>query len=161
MTVNGWHRRGEQLKEPLHYPDCGLDDVYLLNGYDVVEGVHGTGLTVNDTDGLRSAIARSLATRKKVLSGKEVRFLRKEMDLTQSELGRLVGLDAQSVARWEKEQVCAKKRPAELLLRVIYLAKAEKRLDVEALLTELDELDAPMNEKQVFKDTNEGWRVAM
>lgn len=161
MTLNGWHRKGEVLKEPLLYPDCGLDDVYLLNGYEVTKTSHGTGLAVNDTDGLRAAIARSLATRKKILSGKEVRFLRKEMDLTQSELGRLVGLDAQSVARWEKEQVCAKKRPAELLLRVIYLAKADDKIDVEALLRELDELDAPLHEKQVFKDTDAGWRIAM
>src|SRR5437879_1240469 len=83
VTVKGWHRKGEQLKEPLPYPDCGLDDVYLLNGYEVVKNDYGTGLVVNDTDGLRAAIARSLAARKKVLSGKEVRFLRKEMDLTQ------------------------------------------------------------------------------
>lgn len=161
MKVTGWHLKGEVLKQPLPYPDCGLDDVYLLNGYEIVETTHGKGLTVKDTDGLRAAIARSLATRKKVLSGKEVRFLRKEMDLTQSELGRLVGLDAQSVARWEKEQVCAKKRPAELLLRVIYLAKADNKIDVEAILKELDELDAPLNEKQVFKETDDGWRVAV
>jgi len=82
------------------------------------------------------------------------------MDLTQSELGRLIGLDAQSVARWEKEQVCAKKRPAELLLRVLYLAKADHELDVESLLKELDERDAPLNEKQVFQETLGGWRVA-
>lgn len=150
------------MTEPVSpYPDCGLDDVYLLNGYEVVTTSYGAGLTVKDADGLRAAIARSLAARKKVLSGKEVRFLRKEMDLTQSELGRLVGLDAQSVARWEKEQICAKKRPAELLLRVLYLAKADNQLDVEALLKELDELDAPLNDKQVFRETADGWRVAV
>ena len=158
--MNAWHRRGEQVKEPLHYPDCGLDDVYLLNGYEMTPTPYGEGLSVVDVDGLRSAIAHSLATRKKILTGKEVRFLRKEMDLTQSELGRLIGLDAQSVARWEKEQVCAKKRPAELLLRVLYLAKADHELDVESLLKELDERDAPLNEKQVFQETLGGWRVA-
>lgn len=161
MTVNAWRRRGEQVKDPLPYPDCGLDDVYLLNGYEITETPYGAGLSVKDVDGLRSAIAHSLATRKKILSGKEVRFLRKEMDLTQSELGRLVGLDAQSVARWEKEQVCAKKRPAELLLRILYLAKTDHQLDVEQLLQRLDELDAQLNEKQVFtKERDEGWRIA-
>lgn len=160
VTVNAWHRQGEQVREPLHYPECGLDDVYLLNGYEITETAYGDGLSVTDVDGLRSAIAHSLATRKKILAGREVRFLRKEMDLTQSELGRLVGLDAQSVARWEKEQVCAKKRPAELLLRVLYLAKTDHNLNVERLLQELDELDARQSEKQVFKETNEGWRVA-
>jgi putative transcriptional regulator len=160
-TVNGWHLKGKDLKEPLHYPDCGLDDVYLLNGYECENTPYGKGVTVQDVDGLRAAIARDLVARKKVLNGKEVRFLRKQMDLTQSELGRLVGLDAQSVARWEKGQRAFKKGPAELLLRVIYTSKEEGKIDPLALLRTLDELDAPIRERQVFKETNEGWRAAV
>ena len=159
-TVSGWHLKDEKLKEPLHYPDCGLDDVYLLNGYDHEETPYGKGISVQDIDGLRAAIARDLVSRKKVLNGKEVRFLRKQMDLTQSELGRLVGLDAQSVARWEKGQRVLKKGPAELLLRVIYTGTDEGKIDPLAVLKRLDELDAPMNEKRVFKETNDGWRAA-
>lgn len=160
-AVKGWRLKGEELKEPLHYPDCGLDDVYLLNGYDCEETPYGKGITVQDVDGLRAAIARDLVSRKKVLNGKEVRFLRKQMDLTQSELGRLVGLDAQSVARWEKGQRAIKKGPAELLLRVIFMGTEEGKIDPLAILRKLDELDAPLRERQVFKETNEGWRVAL
>ena len=160
-TVNGWHLKNKELKEPLHYPDCGLDDVYLLNGYDCEETPYGNGVTVQDTDGLRAAIARDLVSRKKVLNGKEVRFLRKQMDLTQSELGRLVGLDAQSVARWEKGQRVLKKGPAELLLRVIYTGTEQGKIDPLALLRELDELDSPIREKRIFKETSEGWRAAL
>jgi putative transcriptional regulator len=159
--VRGWKLLGAELKEPLHYPDCGLDDIYLLNGYETETTPYGSGISVQDTDGLRMAIARDLVSRKKVLNGKEVRFLRKQMDLTQSELGRLVGLDAQSVARWEKGQRVLKKGPAELLLRVIYMGTDQGKVDPLAVLRKLDELDAPMRECRVFKETNEGWRIAV
>jgi DNA-binding transcriptional regulator YiaG len=159
--VNGWHLLNKELKEPLPYPDCGLDDVYLLNGYDVENTPYGDGIVVQDVDGLRAAIARDLVSRKKVLNGKEIRFLRKQMDLTQSELGRLVGLDAQSVARWEKGQRVQKKGPAELLLRVIYTGTFEGKIDPLAILRRLDELDAPIRERRVFKETNDGWRAAL
>jgi putative transcriptional regulator len=160
-TLSGWHLKDKELKEPLHYPDCGLDDVYLLNGYEVEDTPYGKGVAVQDVDGLRAAIARDLAARKKVLNGKEVRFLRKQMDLTQSELGRLVGLDAQSVARWEKGQRVFKKGPAELLLRVIYTGTVQGKIDPLMILRRLDELDSPIREKRMFKETNEGWRVAL
>jgi len=160
-SVKGWLIKNKELKEPLHYPDCGLDDVYLLNGYEPEETTYGNGITVQDIDGLRRAIARDLVSRKKVLNGKEVRFLRKQMDLTQSELGRLVGLDAQSVARWEKGQRGLKKGPAELLLRVVYAGTDQGKIDPLAILRRLDELDAPARERRVFKETNNGWRTAL
>ena len=65
-------------------------------------GTHGPSVTVKNLVGLHKAIGRYLAERKKILTGKELRFLRLQMDLTQSELARLVGYDAQQVARWEK-----------------------------------------------------------
>lgn len=160
-ALKGYHLTNKGLKEPLHYPDCGLDDVYLLNGYEPEETPYGSGVAIQDIDGLRAAIARDLVSRKKVLSGKEVRFLRKQMDLTQSDLGRLVGLDAQSVARWEKGQRVPKKGPAELLLRVIYKGTVEGKIDPLAVLSKLDALDAPIKERRVFQETNKGWRVAM
>lgn len=159
--MNGWCRSGEKLKEPLHYPDCGLDDVYLLNGYEVEKTSYGEGISVKDVDGLRAAIARGLVSRKKVLTGKEVRFLRKQLDLTQSELGRLVGLDAQTVARWEKGQRTFRKAPAELLLRLVYRGTVDGTIDPLAILRQLDELDAPIREKQVFQETRNGWRIAV
>ena len=110
---------------------------------------------------LHRVIGEHLACSKKALTGKEVRFLRKQMDLTQSELGRLVGLDAQSVARWEKGQRGLKKGPAELLLRVGYAGTDQGNIDPLAILRRLDELDAPARERRVFKETNNGWRTAL
>src|SRR3569833_342382 len=61
--------------EPLHYTACGLDDVYLVNGFarETVDGEQFT--TIENMDGLWKAIAHHLVTKKKVLAPKEIRIL--------------------------------------------------------------------------------------
>src|ERR1700730_16056711 len=86
----------------VQYKGCGLDGVYIVGGYETVKTNYGDGIAVDDIDGLHRAIGEFLVTQKKELSGKELRFLRKEMDLTQSELGKFIGISSQQVARWEK-----------------------------------------------------------
>src|SRR3954469_2137914 len=89
---SAWRLKGEQDKAPIQYTDCGLDDVYLVSGYEIEDSHHGKSLSIKNLDELHRAIGCYLASQKKVLSGKELRFLRKQMDLTQAELGKLVGL---------------------------------------------------------------------
>jgi len=84
-----------------HYTESGLDSVYLVNGYEIVETPEGRSVVIQNIDGLHQA-GRIFATEKKRLNGKEVRFLRTEMLLSQSSLARLLQLDEQTVARWEK-----------------------------------------------------------
>src|SRR5947209_2950954 len=96
---------GEAIRDqPLRYTGCGLDDIYLLSGYEVHPDTgYGRSVSVKDLDALRRVIGEQLIRKKKFLRGKELRFLRTEMDLTQSELGRLIGYSDQQVARWEKD----------------------------------------------------------
>ena len=160
MTPAGrWRLADEPAEEPLHYPECGLDDVYLLNGYERHETAYGPGIAVRNLDQLREAIAVHLATYRKGLKGKEVRFLRKQMDLGQSELGRLFGVDAQTVARWEKERTTIP-GPAEALLRIVSLEQMRGSVKVHDLLRALDESDQAVSDRQLFEETTEGWRPA-
>jgi transcriptional regulator with XRE-family HTH domain len=50
---------------------------------------------------LHKAIARGLVNTKPTLSGAEVRFIRKFLELTQVQLADLLGVEGQSVPRWE------------------------------------------------------------
>lgn len=146
---------GETDKEPYHYTQCGLDDVYLMSGYEVEHEDGEEWFSVKHMDELHRAIGRALAAEKKELSGKEVRFLRKEMDLTQAELGRLVGLSDQAVARWEKGQT-EMPRPAEYLLRYIYLQYLDEQIDVAELVNTLTEADSRCD-RLVFQEDH-GWK---
>ena len=85
-----------------HYRECGLPNVYLINGYREVKTPEGSGIAIEDVEGLHMTIARDLVDAKPTLSGPEVRFIRKFLDLTQSGLADLLGVEDQSVRRWEK-----------------------------------------------------------
>jgi len=92
MKATHWSHVGDKGQEPLHYTECGLDDVYLVSGYERETTPYGDGIIIRDLDNLHKAIGIYLVQEKKVLNGKEIRFLRKQMDLTQSELSRYFGL---------------------------------------------------------------------
>jgi putative transcriptional regulator len=85
-----------------HYRECGLPNVYLLNGYREVETAYGRGVSIEGVEELHMAIANTLVEEKPSLTGPEVRFIRKLLDLTQSQLAELLGVEDQSVRRWEK-----------------------------------------------------------
>lgn len=87
-----------------HYTECGLDYVYLVNGYIVHDTEYGPAVEIERPDLLDRQIALTIVNQQRFLTGQEVRFLRGLLDLTQSELGELLGKDAQSVARWERKR---------------------------------------------------------
>ena len=59
--------RPTETRKPYRYTACGLDDVYLVNGYEIHRTPEGEGVSVNDVDGLHLAIGVSLAEGKKFL----------------------------------------------------------------------------------------------
>lgn len=144
--------------EPLHYTACGLDDVYLLSGYKRHETAHGLGVSVKDVDDLHRAIADHLVREKKALTGKEFRFLRKYLALTQVNIGEILGVSSQTVARWEKGQT-ELDGPAEAAMRILVLHSLNA-LPVavtdflRALAAKDDSLDAI---KQFFTTSDDGW----
>jgi putative transcriptional regulator len=103
-----------------HYTECGLDYVWLGSGVRLIETGYGPAAEITDADTLDQAIAEFIVTHKKSLTGQDVRFLRSELDLTQAELAGLLGKDAQSVARWEKEKTTIPSTE-DRALRQIYL----------------------------------------
>jgi len=147
-------------RPPYRYTMCGLDDIYLASGYERTDTDYGAGVVIHDMDGLHRAIGLHLATEKKALNPKEVRFLRHEMDLTQAELGDLLRVTDQTVARWEKGEVPIP-GPADLLLRAFYLGHVSKKFDMRKLAEELRARDAPATtSRQLFAPTADGkWQA--
>ena len=143
-----------------HYTLCGLDNIYLMNGYSVEETPYGEALSIKHADELHTAIGVHLVQNRKVLSPREVRFLRKQLELTQADLGSLIGQSSQQVARWEKNQ-SAIPGPADRLLRLLFLIGLMNDQKFKELLEHLDEMDAPVLERPVvFQATEQGWLEA-
>ena len=145
-----------------HYTECGLDNIYLVNGFEYVKTPHGRSLNIQDIEGLHRAIGMMLVREKKNLDGSEFRFLRHELNMTQRVLAEVLNVDVQRVARWEKEKNKGTiDGPALGLLRVLYeeAVKGNPRI-LEPLkrLAELDEEIHKYDEHFSFGDDQDGWQ---
>lgn len=124
-------RSGEPDGELLHYRESGLDNVYLANGWRWEETPIGRFLEIKDDRALFAALARHIIEQPYQPSGKELRYLRVYLDLSQAELGKLLGLSDQQVARWEKET--SKIEPAVFrLLSLLVRERIGEKMSVQA-----------------------------
>jgi putative transcriptional regulator len=103
-----------------HYKACGMPNVWLKNGFKIEKTPYGEGVTIEDVEGLHQAIGEIIVTRPEPLVGAEFRFLRQELELSQTALASLLGKDEQAVARWEKGAAKKVDPSAERLLRILY-----------------------------------------
>jgi DNA-binding transcriptional regulator YiaG len=86
-----------------HYLCSGLPNVWLENGYHIKQtDDHGEVVAIEDVRGLHRAIGGLIAKKTSPLTGEEFRFLRKELELSQDNLARIIGKSSQAVALWEK-----------------------------------------------------------
>lgn len=115
----------------LHFPDCDLDNLYLANGWRWEETPIGRFLEIKDYRDLFAALARHIVEQSYPPSGQELRYLRIYLNLTQAELGKLLGLSDQQVARWERET--SRIEPAVLrLLSLLVRERIGEKVKVEA-----------------------------
>jgi putative transcriptional regulator len=149
--------RGVDTTKPYHYTQCGLDDVYLMNGYVPHDTPYGMGVSVQNVEQLHQAIADHLVNHRALLSGREIRFLRKQMDITQAELGTLLRCNQQTIARWEKGQTEIN-GAADAMIKLLYLSARLGSVDAAKIIKELAELDDTPSGKQVYEETADGWR---
>lgn len=133
--------------KPYHYRACGLSGIYLLNGFKVEEQDGEEYVFIDHEEELHREIARHVICTRKSLTGKEIRFLRNTLDLTQKQLAQKLGNNSQSVARWEKGEI---EIPADVekLLRIFVFASIATPEEKDTLrqlvlkrLAELDEMD--------------------
>lgn len=143
------------------YTECGLENIYLANGFKFMETPRGKAVSIHDIDGLHKAIGLYLVTSKKDLQKKEIRFLREEMLMSQSTLGKLLGVSEQAVRRWETGKTEIPK-PSEFLLRILYREHVNNQNGkISTLLKEIADLENEMNDQPIlFFDSKEGWKSA-
>jgi putative transcriptional regulator len=85
------------------YKGCGLDNVYLANGYERRKTNSGVEvLHIQNLEGLHRTIALTLAVNPLEIGGAEFRFLRKELDMSQRVIAGVLGVQEQTVSLWER-----------------------------------------------------------
>ena len=84
------------------YTECGLENVFI-EGVSFVKDDNGESvIRIPNINGLHHAIAVGIVRRKAMMSGREMRFLRSEMGMTQAELGEMIHREPLTISRWER-----------------------------------------------------------
>lgn len=142
-----------------HYIESGLDNIWLEDGYQVHETQYGTGISIEDTEGLHRAIGEWLVSLPKKFTGAELRFIRLEMELTQRDLAELLGTDEQSLRRWEKARDKPFNGSADRLLRALYTEYLDGRSSIRTIIDRLTSLDQIEQPTAHFEETESGWKA--
>lgn len=139
-----------------HYTDGGLKNVWLVNGYELRKTPYGEGVIFHKSDGLTKAICMALCEKGEFISGIEFRYIRRAgMLLSQPALGNLIGVDGQSVARWEKSG----RIPtwAIRLLRLFYLSHASGDESLRKAVEKITVTERLIKQKILVKESRGRW----
>ena len=143
------------MTEGYHYTACGLDYVYLLNGYTAHQTSQGSGVSIKDARALHDRIALDIVGQPHPLRGQEVRFLRGLLRFSQEGLARVLRQQRGSVARWEAAPHKNIPGATDTALRMFYALKAGGH-EIAAKLVEL--LQA-LDEREEQPDTARAMRL--
>lgn len=134
------------------YKASGLDNVTLI-GVQIVHDDEGDPcVAIKNVNGLNKAIAEAIVNSRRCISGKELRFLRTLMGMTQAELAGNVNKDTQSVGRWEREEHPIDAN-AETLIR--FMAREKLGLQLDAPISEVTGWSARSGDRWIRIDARD------
>jgi putative transcriptional regulator len=149
-----------QIKQDVHhYLESGLDNVWIEGGFTKVTGPDGEeSISITDLDGLHRCIAKILLQKTSSLTGAEFRFLRTELDLSQTTMASLCGRQERTVRDWEAGE--SVEEPANTIIRFVYEQRfnpSAKFEDMSKQIKQIQELDKQLHELKL-KSTQHGWK---
>ena len=134
----------------LQYKQCGLDNVWLENGYDLKTTPYGKAVAVHDVDGLHALLAAQLTKKPGPLTGKEFKFLRSWLDMTQEALAGLMGVTEGALSLWERKDTVPGLN--DKMLRLMVLAKTDGNAPVREVIERVNTVHKPVNQKFVVRE---------
>lgn len=145
----------------LHFKECGLDNVYLVNGYHY--GQTGNGeevLVIQDLAGLHAAIAQAVVASTAPLDAKTFKYLRKHLDMAQRQVAELLGMSEESVSLWERARQPVPKY-ADIIIRTMVKEKCSGNAELIGLVERYNELDRSEHEDLLrLRLDKDAWRAA-
>lgn len=140
-----------------HYTDSGLNNVWLENGYNVKITPYGKGVSIDDADGLHALIACDLTNKEGRLTGKEFRFLRTILCLSQKSFADMQGLTEQAVSLWERTGKVPKS--ADATMRMLALETLEGDGKMSEVIKRINTVERLVNQKIIATEYRHKWRT--
>lgn len=139
-----------------HYTDCGLNNVWLENGYNIVDTPYGKGVSIDDADGLHDLLAIDMTKKAGRLTGKEFRFLRTRLCLSQQSFAGMQGLTEQAVSLWERTGKVPK--PADAMMRMLVLEKLSGDGKMSEVIERINTVERLVNQQIIASEHRHKWR---
>jgi DNA-binding transcriptional regulator YiaG len=116
------------------------NNIFLLNGVTEKVTDYGPMVHIENINGLHHAIGLHVIEKPDPMTGAEFRFLRKQLQMTQAELAKHLGVSDQTVANYEKGK--SGKHgfgPADAFMRAFYLLQiVPEQTQVKVIKPSLD-----------------------
>jgi transcriptional regulator with XRE-family HTH domain len=162
LTFHRGENNEVEGREPHLYRACGVDGIYLHDGFEVVDDGYGESIIIEDAEELHKVIGLMLVQERPHLSAREVRFLREQMGKTQLELANEIGVSDQMIARYEKEDQTDVTGPSDRLLRALYVTHLFPDRQSEIMQTIINlYMEAETNAKSLaFSRAEKHWRAS-
>ncbi|UOO87049.1 helix-turn-helix domain-containing protein [Neisseria arctica] len=138
------------------YKLSGLDNVWLVNGYTIEQTPYGEAVHIDHANELDTVIALELVKQQDALTAAEFRFIRQQLGMSQSDVGAFMGVDNQTVARWEKKETPLPPY-ADRLMRVLFTGHQVKDTSIYSLVQTFNAIDKAKNSRIVLTKS-ETWQ---
>ena len=139
------------------YEESGLGNVILLNGFARHATAYGETVAVDDVEGLHEIIAASLVRQAAPLNGAELRFLRRQLEVSQKSLAQMIGVEEQALARWEKARDRDISGMADRLVRLLYREHAEGSASLRDMIARLAATEASRHRDLRLMESGGRW----
>ncbi|MDH0864582.1 hypothetical protein [Mitsuaria sp. GD03876] len=139
-----------------HFTECGLDNVWLQNGFAYKDTAYGPAVSFAALDELLDAIAAHLVRKPARLTGKEFRYLRSHMHLSQAAMAKLQGVSEQNISLWERRGRVPKSN--DTLQRLLYLKHASGDESLKAAFDQIMTVERLVHQRIVATSSRKGWR---
>ncbi len=150
------------MEKMYHYIDSGLPDIWLDGGVEFTETPDGPATAIQDIDGLHHLIAMGIiesVERTGRMTGPEFKFLRIELDMSQRATSQVVGVDANTIYRWEKGDVNVPTAAAKLLSMWYFETMTDERF--KERMERIQQLDAAIvahnAHERRLRHSDNGW----
>lgn len=138
-----------------HYTQCGLANVWLENGFKEKRTPYGKGVAIEDADGLHKVLALALTRKQGRLTGKELKFLRVVMGLSQQGLGKWLGVGEQTVSLWERTGKVP--QAGDSLTRLLISEKFNGNCKVTDVIERINTVERMLNQRIVAREVRHKW----
>lgn len=142
-----------------HYTQCGLANVWLENGYKEKNTPYGKAVSIDDADGLHKALALALTRKQGRLTGKELKFLRVVMGMSQQGLGKWLGVGEQAVSLWERTGKVP--QAGDSLTRMLISEKLNGNCKVTEVIERINTVERMLNQRIVARESKRKWTSKM